>query len=105
MKLIFRGWDREVKEHVHELTPVQFKNNGYKPGSKGSVDWHSAKTAFAKAEGLSLTGNFLVEINMEPKELGNWLSIYAKEQPEKALVIIAQAQAEALIALTKLNAE
>ena len=105
MKLIFRGWSGGGKAHEHELTPIQLKNGRYSLEKKGPADWHSSKKLFAKAENLSLTGNYLVEIEMELEELGNWLTVFAQEQPEKALALIAQAQTEALIALTKLNAE
>lgn len=105
MKLIFQGWGGGGKTHAHALTPIQFKNGGYSVTSEGPVDWLSSTEIVARVGNLRLTGDYLVKIEMESKELINWLAVFAKEQPEQALAIINQAQTEALIALTKLNAE
>lgn len=99
LKLQFRGWQREVNEHVHEVIPIILRRNRYSPQEKGPLEWHNGQLVYGKVENLSLSGNFLVEFHLDPAELGSWLTAYAKEKPEDALGIIAKAQAEAVIAL------
>ncbi len=105
MKLEFRGWQREVTVHEHQLSPVTEKDDGSftagKPGE--SVDWISPLEAYAKISDTALTGAFLVKISFEAEELRNWLLAFASVEPEEAIRYLAEAQAEAVIALTQMT--
>lgn len=103
MKVTFQGWDRSVHTYKRAMTPLTKIKNGYTVGQPGTaMQWASdGLTAYAKIEKLSLSGNFLVKLEMQRKELSNWLMTYAKEKPEAVLKIVAEAQAEEMIALAK----
>lgn len=99
MRIQFRGWQREVNEHIHEVIPVALRRDRYSPQNKGTLEWHNDKVVYGKIENVALSGSFLVEFRMDPRELESWLTKYAKANPEEALRIIAKAQAEAVISL------
>ena len=105
MKLKFRGWRREVNTHKHEITPVDFVNNRYavsgKPGSY--LRWHSPTKALAKIYNLSLSGNFLIEIDFSINELKNWISCLIEKDPERAFRLLSEFQAEAFSARKEKN--
>jgi hypothetical protein len=102
MKIIFRGWNREIYRHEHPVTPVTQRGGSYSPGNSGEpIDWSSAKRAFGRVNGLSLGGDFLVEFEFESSELRNWLRHYVTDEPETAVRLLAEMQSEAAICLAQ----
>jgi hypothetical protein len=102
MKLTFKGWRREAKEHDHPVEPVDCASGGYRAKTKDQpLTWSGPLTAFGKVSGLGLSGDFLVEFTFEERELGNWFEQYLKAKPEEALRMIASLHAEAIIGLSK----
>jgi hypothetical protein len=101
MKLIFRGWKREVKSHSHQVTAVRLNAAGaYVTGRSGDpMEWNGAFSALGRVSGLALSGTFLIEFTFEEQELRSWLEHYAKSNPAFAIRLLAEMQAEALIAL------
>jgi hypothetical protein len=100
MKMQFRGWKREEKVHNHAVAPIKISDSGtYMPQEPGPMIWNGPFQAFGKVSSLALTGSFLVEFTFEEKELRDWLAKYVKARPESAVRLLAEAQAEALIAL------
>lgn len=99
MKLEFIGWNRTILKHKHTIKPVTESKKGYYPTSKGPLVWQEAMRVLGKIEATSLTGDYLVTFSLEDSELKSWLLAYAKSAPEETLKLIAEAQAEALIAL------
>lgn len=102
MKLEFTGWSRTVFKHKHNVQPVSQKG-GFRPEGDGPIKWHKPLCAAGKLDGLSLSGDFLVQIEFEEAELRSWLLAYSKGSPEAALRLISEAQAEAIIALKEGN--
>lgn len=100
MKMKFRGWKREVKPHPHNISKVVENAKDYSAVS-GPISWHGPMAARGQIKNVSLTGNFLVEIEFVPEELRNWLSEYVKSEPEAALRLLSEMQTEAIIALAK----
>ena len=99
MKLNFRGWKREVTPHTHTVTAVKFISGKYTPQTGEPLSWSGPFQAFGKVNNVSLSGSFLVEFTFEEQELQSWLAEYVKAHPASAVRLLAQAQAEALIAL------
>lgn len=102
MKITFRGWKREVHKHIHEVIPVKSINNTYTPSKPNTpIEWESATKAICQIKKLSLSGDFLVEIEFMPDELKNWLKQYVAHEPETAARILAEMQVEAMINIAK----
>lgn len=102
MKLVFRGWRREVTEHNRSVIPVTHANNVYSPGETDDpLTWTSALQAFGKINDLALTGSFLVEFSFEQEELRNWLRQFVMSKPEAAIKLLAEMQGEAFLALVR----
>jgi hypothetical protein len=102
MKLLFRGWRREVNEHNHSVIPVTHANNEYSPGKTDDpLTWISSLQAFGKINDLALSGSFLVEFNFEQEELRNWLRQFVMSKPEAAVRLLAEMQGEAVLALVR----
>lgn len=103
MKLIFEGWDKvKVGPHEHVVTPLSLVDGKLAPDkTPGPITWTGPLEASGRVTGLGLSGNFLVEFNFEPEELKNWLKEYVKAEPEAALRLLAEMQAEAILALTQ----
>lgn len=101
MKMELNGWSRSVTTHRPKVIPVDraLRGIGAKKLKPGPIKWHTPFCASACLEGLNLTGDFLLDVTFEEAELRSWLLAYAKGQPEQALRIIAEAQAEAIIAM------
>ena len=99
MKLTFRGWSREKKAHPHVATPVRSKDHDYSEQPRGPLTWDSYQRVFAKLDGLGLSGDFLVEIELEEAELKSWLERFVDEKPERAIQVLARMQARAILAL------
>lgn len=101
MKLKFLGWSRAVYSHTHGVKPILGgPSKRYPLGEAGApLKWDNALSARGKVEGLGLTGDFQVELQFDPQELRNWLIQYVAEQPEEALRLLAEMQAEATIRL------
>ncbi|WP_165678216.1 hypothetical protein [Metapseudomonas otitidis] len=101
MKIVFEGWKRVVRTHTHNVYPVKETADEYIASSKGPIKWDGPLHAKGKVKNLSLTGDFMLTFSFEPEELQSWLLAYAQENPEAAIRLIAEAQAEAIIALKK----
>lgn len=99
MKVIFRGWGREVHRHSHIVKPVESTKQGFADNKKGPLRWHDGMVAYGKIEGVSLTGSFLVGFEFEQAELRSWLLNFAKSNPAETLRLTSEAQAEAIISL------
>ena len=106
MKLIFRGWRREVVQHHHSVLPVTCESGSYSQGETDDpITWHSALSAFGKVNELALTGSFLIELEFEQAELRNWLREFVRAKPEAAIKLLATMQGEAILALAKKTEE
>lgn len=102
MKLLFRGWKREVTEHDHGVTPVTREGNKYTPGEPDDpLAWYSALVAYGKVSDLALNGSFLVEFSFDQEELRHWLRQFATSKPEAAVRLLSEMQAEAILALAR----
>ena len=102
MKLLFRGWKREVTPHNHTVFPVEHAKNTYTAKTAESgVKWNGPFTALGQVKNLGLSGTFLVQFTFEPDELESWLQHYVKAEPEAAVRLLHKMQAEALINLAK----
>ncbi|RZO85350.1 MAG: hypothetical protein EVA58_04890 [Kiritimatiellaceae bacterium] len=102
MKIKFRGWKREVYPHNHVACPVELKKSLFSQGKSGEpIKWASASKAFAKIDSLSLTGDFLLEMEFSADELRSWLSQYVQEKPEAAIRLLSEMKSEAIINLTQ----
>lgn len=106
MKMYFRGWAREVMGHRHDVVPVTHDETGYTPGKTESpLSWTTWQQAFGKVDDLALNGSFLVEFNFEQEELRNWLQQFVISKPDAAIRLLAEMQAEAILALAKKTEE
>jgi hypothetical protein len=100
MRIVFRGWKRELMEHHHNVVPVSKSNNTYKPSSdERSLTWTSSLQALGKVDNLALNGSFLIEFNFEEEELRNWLREFVRSNPESAVRLLAEMQAETILTL------
>ncbi|QKJ18240.1 hypothetical protein [Microbacterium hominis] len=86
MKMEFRGWSHRQKTHRHQvvevipsLTPGRITTTEYL-GPKFTSAWR----AQGKMSGLSLSGDFLVNFEMENWLLREWIEAYIRESPEEA---------------------
>lgn len=104
MKLTFRGWQREVTTHSHSVTPVVYAKNKYASTTGTALVWNDALSAYGKVQKLALSGSFLVEFKFEASELKSWLAQYVKANPEEAIRMLGEMEAEAVIELTKRQA-
>jgi hypothetical protein len=106
MEIEFRGWKREIVEHVRDVIPVRLSDKSYTCGNSGdSITWMNSLTALGRVNDLGLSGSFLVEFKFTELELRNWLSQFVLSEPEAAVRLLSEMQAEAIIALTKRNDE
>ncbi|QCT96045.1 hypothetical protein GOM96_00055 [Stutzerimonas degradans] len=101
MKMELNGWARSVTTHRPTVLPVDRASRGIggKKLKPGPIRWHAPLKASAHLKGLSLSGDFLLDMTFEEAELRNWLLAYAKGLPDQALRLISEVQAEAIIAL------
>jgi nitrogen regulatory protein PII-like uncharacterized protein len=102
VKMMFEAWGRMVMRHYHKVRPVKWVNNKYTPSEPDEpLVWVDSLKALGKVNDLGLTGDFLVEFKFELEELKNWLKEYVKAEPEAAIRLLAEMQAEAMIALAR----
>jgi hypothetical protein len=102
MKIMFRGWGREVFPHEVEVTPVTKTDGTFYPSERRrSLRWANGMTAFGKVEGLALSGAFLAEFTFTEAELRDWLRSYLAAEPDSALQLISSVQTEAIRRLAK----
>lgn len=101
MKFVFRGWQRELTAHKHNVAPVDFSTGRYvAKAANQPIVWNGPLSALGKVTNLGLSGSFLVEFTFEQAELQNWLEVFAKNNPADALRMMAPIQAEAMISLS-----
>ena len=106
MKISFYGWSRSVTgAHTHVITPVTYDGNTYIEDDEEDqpLGWHTSQCAFGRIEDLSLNGAFLVKFEWDDIELKNWLKKFVAEKPEAAIGLLAEMQAEAVLALFRKN--
>ena len=101
MRMTFRGWQREVVPHEHAIIPVALHDDTFTALGKPHLQWEDTHTAYGKMEEARLSGSFLVKFEFEEAELVSWLRKYAEAQPARALGLVADIQAKALIALAE----
>ncbi len=101
MNMIFDGWARSVHIHKHPIKPLEKMKKGYTFKAPGPLTWQSPLIAVGKIENLKLSGDFMVHLQFEQEELRNWLISFSTAHPAEALRLVADAQAEAMIALSK----
>jgi hypothetical protein len=102
MKMLFKGWRREVMDHPHDVIPVTLSGATFHPGEADDpLTWHAALKAFGKVVDMSLNGAFLVEFTFEQEELRNWLRRFVQSKPEAAVRLLSEMQGEAILALAK----
>ena len=65
------------------------------------IYWETAKRAWGKIKGLNLNGNYSIVFNFHPSDLRNWLKQYIADEPEAAVRLLAEMQAEAAIHLAQ----
>jgi hypothetical protein len=100
MKVVFRGWRREVKPHIRNIVPVSYSGTKYRAGTaEAPLKWHSALTAYGRLDDLGLSGRFLVEMKFDLSEMKNWIERLVDEQPETALRLLTEMQGKAVKAV------
>ena len=106
MKMLFKGWKREVMDHNHDVIPVTSTNKMFHPGEIDEpLTWTTALQALGKVNDLALNGSFLVRFTFEQEELRNWLRQFVHSKPEAAVRLLAEMQGEAILALAKQTEE
>lgn len=97
MKMVFRGWRREVFPHEHQVTPVV---SGRQRGKDEPLVFTGLRTV-GKVNNVALSGDFQVSIELSPADLQAAVEAYASAEPAEALRMLLGAQATAIIAMTK----
>jgi len=97
MQLTFRGWERHVLTHEHPVSPVQRNGCNYEVAKpKGPIQWNDPTTAYGLVSDLRLSGRFLLDLQFDEEELNNWLRVYVRAEPLKALKLLAELQLEVI---------
>lgn len=99
MKMTFEGWGRAVYTHPHKVRPMVGGSRNKVGKIDEPLEWSSALRASGKVQGLSLGGDFKVTFDFDEAELRNWLLAYLVDEPEAAIRLLAEMQAEAQISL------
>lgn len=101
MKILFRGWRRELKPHERTVLPVDHDGASYRLSTKQkTLSFESSTRAFGKLTDLGLSGNFLITLTFEPQELHDWCAAYVKDRPDAALRLASKMLADAIGELT-----
>jgi hypothetical protein len=101
MRILFRGWRREIKPHERTVSPVNHDGATYRLSTKQkTLSFNSSTEAFGKLTDLGLSGNFLVTFTFEPQELHDWCAAYVKDRPDAALRLASKMLADAIVELT-----
>ena len=102
MKMIFRGWGRQVYVRTYTVAPVKkCEDHFLLMDEKQSIEWFDSVTAFGKVDDLALSGNFLVEFKFTDSDIKAWMKNYVKTNPEKAFEMLAELQLECTNSPTK----
>lgn len=106
MKVELEGLTRSMYKHRPKVQPL-IREPGRSPRAlpPGPIQWSGPLRASLILRNLSLSGDFKTDLFFEEEEFRNWLLAYAKGEPEKALRFLAEAQAEAQIALARAEAK
>src|SRR6478609_6209491 len=100
VNITFVGWRGDILRHEHQVTPL-YSTAMDTPGgaSTEAVTWSRRLTASGKIDGVSLNGDYLMTIHLEPQELRNSIQAYIQSDPAAAAHLLAQMGAEAHQAL------
>jgi len=93
MKMTFTGRDHNAGPHLHDVrgfydTGFHFKGNAYE--ASGQI-----------VELLGGKSDYSVKFEFAKEELIDWLQEFVENEPEAAIKLAAQMQAEAIIALAR----
>lgn len=103
MKITFVGWGRSVFSHEHKVKPLPDRYARHPIGKAGApLQWSLPLQANGKIDGVGLSGDFRIRIDFDAMELRNWLTKYVISEPEAAIRLLGEMQAEAQIALANL---
>jgi hypothetical protein len=94
MKMRLIGYNH--REKTHDLTVIPDI-----PDRKGLLMWDGPLHAKGKLKDLALNGSYTVEFIFEQEELRYWLQEFVEAKPEEAIRLLAEMQAEAILALNK----
>ena len=100
MELLFTGWKRIVHYHQRSVTPA---DSLARVLDRKSLNWNwpDRMTAYGKIEGLSLSGDYLVEFKTNKDELRSLLTSFFETDPVAAQKLISEVQLNAIKSLKK----
>lgn len=105
MNITFVGWRGDILRHEHRVTPLYSASFDAPGGASEAVTWSRRLTASGKIDGVSLNGDYLMTIHLEPQELRNSIQAYIQSDPEAAAHLLAQMGAEAQEAVAGLDGD
>lgn len=94
MKMKLIGYNHRDKTHDHTVFPNM-------PDRKGLLMWEGPLRAKGRLKDLALNGSYTVEFIFEQEELRYWLQEFVEAKPEEAIKLLAEMQAEAILALNQ----
>ena len=113
MSLQFAGWARCVHLHVHDVVPIRLEGfeifshpdekkpllwskNEHESGVQGGV------LGIGKLRAVSLSGDYVVKVQMNNNEIRSLLKGFIKSDPVTALELLSEVQIEATKSSTKI---
>lgn len=106
VNITFVGWRGDILRHEHRVTPLYSEAIDVPGGSSAeAITWSRRLTASGKIDGVSLNGDYLMTIHLEPQELRNSIEAYIRSDPAAAAALLAQLGAEAHRAMADGEAE
>lgn len=100
MNITFVGWRGDILRHEHRVTPLYSAMDVPGGSSAEAVTWSRRLTASGKIDGVSLNGDYLMTIHLEPQELRNSIEAYIQSDPRAAAELLAQMATAATAAAT-----
>jgi hypothetical protein len=94
MKMRLIGYNHRDKIHDHPVYPDM-------PDRKGLLMWDGPLQAKGRLKDLALNGSYTVEFIFAEEELRYWLLEFVEAKPEEAIKLLAEMQAEAILALSR----
>ncbi len=124
LELKLFGWSRKVKYRGHHVKALPLRKNkrfidrwwipeydNYKEiDERSPLNWESnlnvkphkiGMRAHALLRGISLNGDFRLQVDMNKQEIRTLLKNYIKEQPLEALTLISELQNQAVKSIIK----